>query len=131
MLDKRFILENAQLVQENCDRRGVKADVGRFVDSESQRRKLQAELEELSRLANQVCKEIRRAKDDTERGGRKDEGRRLREMKEKTEEHVERLAAEAAVIHNAMPNLSHPEAPIGGEVASKELRPGEADVRTF
>jgi seryl-tRNA synthetase len=131
MLDKRFILENAQAVQENCDRRGVRVDVSRFVELESQRRKLQAEIEELSRLANQVSKSIGQAKDDAEREARKDEGRRLREMKEKIEEHMERLAAEAAVIHNAMPNLSHPEAPVGGEDASKELRHGRADVRPF
>ena len=131
MLDKRFILENAQVVQENCTRRGVKVDVDRFVDLESQRRKLQAEIEELSRLANQVSKSIGQAKDDAEREARKDEGRRLREMKEKIEEHMERLAAEAAVIHNAMPNLTHAEAPIGGEDASKELRHGRADVRPF
>jgi seryl-tRNA synthetase len=131
MLDKRFILENAQAVQENCDRRGVKVDVSRFVELESQRRKLQAEIEELSRLANQVSKSIGQAKDDAEREARKDEGRRLREMKEKIEEHMERLAAEAAVIHNAMPNMTHPEAPVGGEDASKELRQGKADVRPF
>jgi seryl-tRNA synthetase len=131
MLDKRFILENAQLVQENCDRRGVKADIARFVDLESQRRKFQAEVEELSRLANQVSKSIGQAKDDAEREARKDEGRRLRESKEKVEEQIERLAAEAAVIHNAMPNLTHPEAPVGGEDASKELRRGKADVRPF
>jgi seryl-tRNA synthetase len=131
MLDKRFILENAQVVQENCNRRGVKVDVDRFVDLESQRRKLQAEIEELSRLANQVSKSIGQAKDDTEREARKDEGRRLREMKEKIEEHIELLAAEAAVIHNAMPNLTHPEAPVGGEDASKELRHGRVDVRPF
>jgi seryl-tRNA synthetase len=131
MLDKRFILENAQLVQENCDGRGVRVDVSRFVDLESQRRKLQAEVEELSRLANQVSKSIGQAKDDAEREVRKDEGRRLREMKEKIEEHLQRLAAEAAVIHNAMPNLTHPEAPVGGEDASKELRQGKADVRPF
>lgn len=131
MLDKRFILENAQLVQENCNRRGVKADVARFVDLESQRRKFQAEVEELSRQANQVSKSIGQAKDDAEREARKDEGRRLRESKEKVEEQIERLAAEAAVIHNAMPNLTHPEAPVGGEDASKELRHGKVDVRPF
>src|SRR5439155_21205514 len=131
MLDKRFILENSQAVQENCDRRGVKVDVSRFVDLESQRRKLQAEVEELSRLANQVSKSIGQAKDDAEREVRKDEGRRLREMKEQIEEHMERLAAEAAVIHNAMPKMTHPEAPVGGGDASKELRHGSADVRPF
>jgi seryl-tRNA synthetase len=131
MLDKRFILENAAAVQENCVRRGVKADITRFVELESQRRKLQNEIEELSRLANQVSKSIGQAKDEAEREARKDEGRRLREMKEKIEEHMQRLAAEAALIHNAMPNMTHPEAPVGGEDASKELRHGHADVRPF
>jgi seryl-tRNA synthetase len=131
MLDKRFILENAQLVQDNCDNRGVRVDVSRFVELESQRRKLQAEIEEMSRLANQVSKSIGQAKDDAEREARKDEGRRIREMKDQLQEHMDRLAAEAAVIHNAMPNLSHPEAPIGGADASKELRHGKFDVRTM
>src|SRR5687768_15611567 len=115
MLDKRFVLENPGLVQENCDRRGVRADVSRFVDLESQRRKLQSEIEELSRQANVVSKSIGQAKDDAEREARKDEGRRIRELKEQIQAHVERLAAEANAIHNAMPNLSHPEAPVGGE----------------
>lgn len=131
MLDKRFILENAEAVQENCNRRGVKADIARFVELESQRRKLQAEIEELSRLANQVSKSIGQAKDDAEREARKDEGRRLREKKEQIEEQTQRLAAEAAVIHNAIPNMTHPEAPVGGEDTSKELRHGQADVRPF
>src|SRR6185503_20477780 len=104
MLDKRFILENAQAVQENCDRRGVKVDISRFVELESQRRKLQAEIEELSRMANEVSKTIGKAKDEAEREVRKDEGRRLREKKEQLQADIETLGAEAAVILNAMPN---------------------------
>ena len=129
MLDKRFILENPKIVQENSDRRGVRVDVSRFVELESQRRKLQSELEELSRQANLVSKSIGQAKDDAEREVRKDEGRRIRELKEQIGAHIERLAAEASAIHNAIPNMSHPEAPVGGEDASKELRHGEIDVR--
>jgi seryl-tRNA synthetase len=129
MLDKRLILENPEIVQENCDRRAVKVDVARFVELESQRRKLQAEIEELSRQANLVSKSIGQAKSEAEREARKDDGRRIRELKEDITAHLERLAAEANVIHNAMPNLTHPEAPIGGEDASKDLRHGDVDVR--
>src|SRR5215218_3523067 len=125
MLDKRFILENLQVVQENCNRRGVKVDVDRFVDIESQRRKLQAEIEEQSRLANVVSKSIGQAKDDAEREARKDEGRRIREMKEQLQAHIDRIGAEASSILNSMPNLTHAQAPIGGEDASKEIRHGE------
>src|SRR3954447_5402604 len=131
MLDKRFILENAELVQRNCDHRGVKADVARFVDLESQCRKLLTESEELSRLANEVSKSIGKAKDAAERDARKDEGRRLREMKEQIQEHMDRLAAEASLILNSMPNLTHADSPIGGEDASKELQRGKTDVRPF
>ena len=107
MLDIRFILDNPELVQKNCINRGVKADVARFVDLESQRRKLQADVEELSRMANAVSKSIGQAKDETEREARKDEGRKLREKKEQIQEDIDRLGAEATLIHNAMPNLTH------------------------
>jgi seryl-tRNA synthetase len=129
MLDKRLILETPELVQENCDRRGAKVDVARFVELESQRRKLQAEVEELSRQANLVSKSIGQAKTDAERERHKDDGRRIRELKDEIQAHLERLAAEAALILGAMPNLTHPEAPVGGEDASKDLRHGEVDVR--
>jgi seryl-tRNA synthetase len=129
MLDKRFILENPDLVQQNCDRRGVKVDVAQFVAVETKRRELQAETEELSRQANLVSKSIGQAKDQAERGTRKEEGRRLRELKDQKQAQIDRLAAEAAVMHSAIPNLTHPEAPVGGETASRELRRGHVDVR--
>jgi seryl-tRNA synthetase len=131
MLDKRFILENPDVVQENCNRRGVKVDIARFVELEVQRRKLQTEIEELSRQANIVSKSIGQAKDDAEREARKEDGRRIRELKEEIASHMERLGAEANAIHNAIPNLTHPEAPVGGEDASKELCRGNVDVRPF
>jgi seryl-tRNA synthetase len=131
MLDRRLILEKPEQIQENCDRRGVKVDVARFVEVESQRRKLQAEVEELSRQANVVSKSIGQAKDDAERNARKDEGRRIRELKDEITAHIERLGAEANAIHNAMPNLTHPEAPVGSEDASKDLRHGSVDVKRF
>lgn len=131
MLDTRFILENSEQVQRNCDIRGAKADVVRFVELESLRRKHQVEIEELSRMANAVSKSIGQAKDATEREARKDEGRRLREKKEQLQAEVDRLAAEATLIHNAMPNLTHAETPIGGEDTSRELRRGGPAVRSF
>jgi seryl-tRNA synthetase len=128
-LDKRFILENPELVQRNCDARGVKVDVSRFVELETERRKLQVDVEELSRLANAVSKSIGQAKDEAEREARKDEGRRLREKKDQIQADIDRIAAEATLIHNAMPNLTHVDSPIGGEDASKELRRGRVDIK--
>jgi seryl-tRNA synthetase len=128
MLDKRFILENAELVQQNCDARGMKADVARFVALETQCRALQQEIEELSRQANVVSKSIGQAKDDAERDARKEEGRQLRESKEAKQADFDRIDAEAGAIYRSLPNMTHPDSPRGGEDASRELRKGATQV---
>ncbi|MEM6329236.1 MAG: serine--tRNA ligase [Planctomycetota bacterium] len=129
MLDKRYILEHADLVQQNCADRGVKADIPRFVQLELQRKTLQQEAEQLARQANEVSKSIGRAKDDAERDSRKAEGRRLREAKDAKQREVEQIGVEANVIHRSLPNLTHADSPRGGEDASRELRKGKAQVR--
>lgn len=131
MLDRRFVLENADLVQENCNRRGVSVDVVRFVELERRRRELQSEVEELARQANLVSKSIGQAKDDAERSERKTQGRQLREAKDAKQAEIERLASEADIIHRSMPNLTHPDAPTGNESANRELRQGKSDAKPF
>ena len=113
MLDKRFILENAETVQRNCDIRGVKVDVARFVELETQRRTLQSEIEELSRLANAVSKSIGQTKDPAERENRKEEGRRLREAKDNVQKILDATDEEMDAIREHNPNMTHPAAPVG------------------
>ena len=132
MLDKRFILENAELVQENCDRRGVKVDVARFVELESQRRKLQAG-DRRALAAGQRREQVDRPGQGRRRA-RGPQGRRPPAARAEGANQASTStgsAAEADAIHNAMPNLTHPESPVGGEDASKELRRGNVDVRPF
>ncbi len=129
MLDTRFILENVGLVQTNSDNRGVKVDVARFAELETERRRLQVEVEELSRQANLVSKSIGKAADDAERQERKDEGRRLREQKDAIAERISNLDIDADALHRKIPNLSHADAPIGDEAASRKLREGVTDIR--
>ena len=129
MLDKKFILANADAVQQNCEHRGVKADVHRYAALETECRQLQQQIEELSRQANEVSKSIGKAKDDAEREQRKEEGRKLREQKDSKQAEIDRLAAEAGAIYRSMPNMTHPDAPIGEEAHSRELRRGEHEVR--
>jgi seryl-tRNA synthetase len=128
MLDKRFILDNVDLVQRNCNDRGVKADVARYAQLETQCRSLQQEIEELSRQGNVVSKSIGQAKDEAGREAAKAEGRRFRELKDAKQAELDRIAAEAGAIYRSMPNLTHAEAPRGGEDASRELRRGAVQV---
>ncbi len=113
MLDRKFILENADLVKTNCRNRNVPTDVDRFVALETQRRELQVQVEDLNRQANAVSKSIGKAKDAAEREERKAEGRRLRDETNQLREKLDALVAEIDDIHRAIPNMSHPDAPIG------------------
>jgi seryl-tRNA synthetase len=128
MLDKRFIVENPEMVQTSCDQRGVKVDIARFCELETARRRIQQEIEQLNREANLASKSIGKATSQAEREACKAEGRRLREAKEARQAELQRLATEADALHRHVPNLSHPEAPVGEEADSRKLRYGSVDV---
>jgi seryl-tRNA synthetase len=131
MLDRKFVLDNVDLVIENCRKRGVTVDVAQFVKLETERRAKQAEAEEFNRQANEVSKSIGKAKDDAERDTRKEEGRVLREKKDATQANVDKLTAEADEILRTIPNLTHPDSPEGGEEMSREVMLGKAPKPKF
>lgn len=132
MLDRRFILEHPDVVSQNCAARGVTVDVDRFVTLELRRRDLAQQIQELNRAANEVSKSIGKAKDAEERESRKEEGRRLRENRDQAEAEHTALDAEILAIQRIIPNLTHPDAPIGAdEHASRELRVGRTEPRKF
>lgn len=132
MLDRRFILENVDLVKQNNINRGVTADVDRLVELEKLRRAKRQEADELNRQANETSKRIGQAKDNAEREAIKAEGRQLREKKEAAEAEVARLETEIEAILRVIPNLSHPDAPVGaGEEANREIRRGKHAPRQF
>src|SRR5262245_58872474 len=115
MLDRRFVVENLELVEANCQRRGSKADVRQYVALEGQRKAKQDEVDDLNRRANEVSKSIGQAKVPAEREARKNEGRRLREETAVAQVALDAIAAEAEAILKTIPNLSHPDAPVGAD----------------
>ena len=131
MLDRRFVAENIDLVAANCSRRGVTADVARFAELDQLRRQVQADIDGLNQQAGQVSRSIGKAADEAEREARKAEGRRLREEVATLEGKAAEIVAEADAILKAIPNLTHPDAPAGGEDAAVELRRGATAVRAF
>jgi len=132
MLDRKFIVDNAEAVKENCQRRGTPADVDRFVELDALRKAKQTEVDQFNRQANEVSKSIGRAKDPAEREARKEEGRRLREQTAAAEAELGQIVAEADQIHRAIPNMSHPAAPRGADdSANLTLRNGATDPPKF
>jgi len=131
MLDRRFIVDNADAVMKNCTARGVPADVDRLVELELLRREKQKEVEQLNRRANEVSKSIGKAAPEM-REARKEEGRKLREQKDQVQAEVDRLDREVAGLQAGIPNMSHPDAPVGADdKANLELRGGRHEPRAF
>ncbi len=132
MLDRKFIVDNAELVKQNCVNRGVPADVERFVALEAERHQLQIEVEELNRRANEVSKSIGKAKDAQEREARKEEGRTLREQTNQMRVKLDELSVQLDKIHRSIPNMSHPSAPVGeDDKANLELARGKTPLPKF
>jgi seryl-tRNA synthetase len=132
MLDRKFIVENAELVKRNCAHRGIVADVDRLVEQELLRRDKQREVEDLNRRANEVAKSIGKAADSATRDARKEEGRQLRDQKERVQGEVDTLDKEIERLQVGIPNMSHPEAPVGADdQANLEIRRGGHAPRKF
>ena len=132
MLDRKFIVENAQSVKQNCQNRGIDADVDRFVELEARRKTMQVEVDDLNRQANEVSKSIGKAKDPAEREARKEEGRRLRDRTAEARAEMDRVAGDLDAIHRSIPNMSHPDAPVGADdKANLELSKSETPVPEF
>ena len=115
MLDRKFIVENADLVKRNCANRGAAADVDSLVQLEQQRREKLHQVQDLNRQANEISKSIGKAKDPQEREARKDEGRRLREAKEAAQTEHDRLDPEQLTVY------SHAEQTVTPHIASPQV----------
>lgn len=132
MLDRKFIIENARLVSENCARRGSRADVDRFVQLDTLRRQKQAEVDQLNQQANELARSIGKAPDAAEREARKALGRQLREKTAAVQAQLDALLSEMDAIQRAIPNLSHPDAPIGADDRSNvQRREGRTPLPSF
>lgn len=132
MLDRKFIVENADLVRQNCERRGARADVDQFVALDAKRRDKQTEVDQLNQKANEVSKSIGKAKDAAEREARKNEGRQLREQTAAAQAELDAVLAEMDAIQRTIPNMSHPDAPLGADDQSNlEVRRGKTPQSKF
>ncbi len=132
MLDRKYILENVEEIKTNCQRRGVEVDIDRIVALENERRPKQQELELLNRRANEVSKSIGKAPDAEAREARKREGRELRDQVTAMTGELDAVKSNIDELMRGIPNLSHPEAPIGvDDKANLELRRGATSIRAF
>ena len=130
MLDRRFVTDNIDLIAENCRLRGASVDVERFAELDLLRRKLQLDIDRLNQEAGRVSKSIGKVSQD-EREPLKIEGRRLREEASVLQARQAEVLEESDKILRSIPNLTHSEAPHGGEEDATEVRRGRSSIPPF
>jgi seryl-tRNA synthetase len=132
MLDRKYIVENAEAVKTNCANRNITVDVDRLVELESQRREKLHLVQELNTAYNAASKKIGQAKDAVEREQLKVDARKLRDQKDAAQAEHDKLDAEAKLVQLHVPNMAHPDCPIGvDDKANLELARGKHVIREF
>lgn len=120
MLDIKFIRENKELVKNNCKNRNVEADIDMLLSLDSDRRELMKKVEDLRALRNQKSK------------GRPSEEeitamRLVGDDIKKLEVKLSAIDLGYRELMMKVPNLTHPDSPIGGEndfkVIATHLKP--------
>lgn len=114
MLDIKFIRENVDLVKENCQKRQVDVDIDALVALDVERRSLQQQIEEL-----------RSQRKSQSKGKPSDEDiARLRKLGDEIgvlEAKMGEVESKYTDLLLRVPNLTHPDSPIGGEADFKVI----------
>ncbi len=127
MLDPKYVLANVEAVKQNCRNRNVPAEIldelDRVVELEGRRKALLQAVEEVRRRQNEVAQATGKEKDPARRSELVAEGKRLKAEVAENEEQLKQLDAEVKRRLARIPNLTHPDAPVGAtEDDSHELR---------
>jgi seryl-tRNA synthetase len=127
MLDLKYVVANPEAIKQNCRNRNVPPDVLQEVDVvvklEAERRALLQAVEEVRRRQNEVAQATSRERDPAARTRLIEDGKRYKSEVADSEERLRRLEAEITQRLKRVPNLTHPDAPVGlSEDDSRELR---------
>jgi len=113
MLDVAFVRDNLDAVKTNCKNRNVSADVDRIVAIDDDRKRIIHQLQAVQQRQNEISKSIPKEKDAAKKQELVKEGRELREQVGKFEEQAKTVDGELRLALMALPNMTHPQAPIG------------------
>jgi len=127
MLDLKYLIANTEAVRQNCRNRNVPEDllddIDRMIALESERRELQTVVEEIRRRQNEVAQATGREKDPEARSALIEEGKRLKSEVSDQEDQLRVMDDEIRQRLRRVPNLTHPDTPVGlTEDNSRELR---------
>ena len=123
MLDLKFIRDNIDLVERNTRLRKVAAEPRKVVELYDRRNQLLQTSEALRRKRNENAAAMKQKLPPEQRQALIDEGKRLKEDLGGLEAQLTEVESELNREAMRLPNLSHPDAPVGeGEADNREIR---------
>jgi seryl-tRNA synthetase len=131
MLDAQFIRDHLDAVKVNCKNRNVQADVDRVVELDDQRKQLTHAAQLVQQRQNEISKGIPKEKDKDKKQGLIEEGRKLRDEVATHEAQVKQVEAELRAVLLTIPNMTHPDAPVGATPQHNKVIRRWGEARKF
>ena len=113
MLDISFVKQNKDKIEENCQKRGVKVDIGRLIKIDKEKNSLLQEVEQLRAEKNKATKEIPKIEDEEKKKGIIKEMQKIDKKEELLEAKLKKKQEEYNKIAFKIPNLCDQSVPVG------------------
>lgn len=121
MLDLQFVCDNLEAIRTNCKHRHVEADLHHIVSLRDRRSMLIVQTDETRHEQKETSALIPKAAA-ADKPALIEKGRALRERVSQLEADLAKVEADVRTALMTIPNLTHPDAPLGGEADSKTVR---------
>jgi seryl-tRNA synthetase len=132
MLDAAFIRDNLEAVKANSKNRlAHHAEVEQVVTFDDLRRRLIGETQTIQQRANEISQLIPKEKDPAKKQELISEGKSLRERKGAMEGEVKKVEGDLHAALLTIPNMTHPDAPVGGTPADNKVIRRVGEPRQF
>jgi seryl-tRNA synthetase len=116
MLSRQFVRENPEEVRRALETKGVDVDLDRILDVDEEWRQLKAKGDDLRHQRNEVSSqigELKQAGEEEKAQAAIEESQELKDELETVEERADDLEAELEAALLEIPNVPHPDAPVG------------------
>lgn len=119
MLDIRFIRDNADAVQAAADHKGYEVSIAQLLQVDDQRRQLQQQVDALRQRRNTLSAQLKGGQPDAQLI---DQGKQLKTELAGHEDRLRSVEAQYNQLLQAVPNITLPDVPLGGEADSVEVK---------
>lgn len=113
MLDYKFIKENLEAVKENIKNRSMHADADKVVNLYDEQTSLVTKQQDLQQKRNENARQMKQKLDDAARKALIEAGKKIKEDIAAVEEKLNQVKEALETAARQIPNMIHPDAPIG------------------